>query len=123
MNPRLSSALRIAVIGLILFGLLAVFGIRAAHPKSGLKSALGSASSSVAIYHKTSAVSKGSKIIVTTGQGSSDPALALVNNIEGDDLDIQIGTNLMRVSVSKNLQGKLVAVIPFIGYVAGVLRL
>lgn len=121
MNSRISNSLRVLLIGLIIIALLAVIGVRAAHPKSGLKSALGNASSAIALYQKTKSVTKGSKVIVTTGQMQSDPALALVNNVEGDNLDIQVGTNLMRLSIKKDLQGKLIAVLPFLGYLANLL--
>lgn len=121
MNSRISNSLRVLLIGLIIIALLAVIGVRAAHPKSGLKSALGNASSAIALYQKTKSVTKGSKVIVTTGRMQSDLALALVNNVQGDNLDIQVGTNLMRVSVKKDLHGKLIAVLPFLGYLANLL--
>jgi len=123
MNQRISNLLRVLVVTILVIGLLTVAGIRFTHPKSGLRSALGAASSSVAIYNHTKSVSKGDNVVVITGQDDADPALAVVNNIDGDNLDIQIGNSLQRVSVKSNLQGKLLLVVPFAGYIAGFLNL
>jgi Tfp pilus assembly protein PilX len=118
-KQRLSNLLRIVVIVALVFGLLSIAGLRVAHPKSGLRSALGAAETSIAVYHKTTKISKGERIVVDSGASNSDPALAVVNNVSGDDLDIQINSNLVRVSVKKDLHGKLIAVVPFVGYVLG----
>ena len=120
MKPKVSNLLRIVVISLIVFGLLSAVGLRVAHPKSGLRSALGSAETSIAIYHKTTNIAKGDRVVVNSGAEKSDPALAVVNNVNGDELDIQISSNLVRVSVKQNLHGKLIAVVPFLGYVLGI---
>jgi len=105
------------VILALVCGLLSIAGLRVAHPKSGLSSALGSAETSIAIYHSTSKITKGDKILVDSGAPKSDPALAVVNNVSEDNLDIQVNSNLVRVSVKKDLHGKLIAVVPFVGYV------
>jgi len=102
--------------------LLSAFGLRVSHPQSGLKSALGSASSSVAVYRHTSKVAKSDKIVVTTGIKDSDPALAIVINADKTSVDIQAGTTLQRVE-TKNVQGKLILVLPFVGLILNVVGL
>lgn len=102
----------------LLVVVLAFAGVRLIHPQTGLKSALGEARTSVAIYFKTSHVSKGDKVIVHTGLGSADPVLASVNMVKGDDVDLQVGTSLQRVSAKKNIQGRLIVILPFLGYIA-----
>lgn len=121
-EPTLKKALMISlkvVAGASLLVLiLALAGVRVTHPQTGLKSALGQAKTSIAIYYKTSDVSKGQKVIVHTGLGSADPVLASVFKIKGDDVDLQVGTSLQRVSAKDNIQGKLILVLPFLGYIA-----
>jgi precorrin-4 methylase len=102
----------------LLVVVLAFAGVRVIHPQTGLKSALGNADTSIAIYFKTSEISKGQKVIVHTGLGSADPVLASVNKVTGDDVDLQVGTSLQRVSAKKNIQGKLILILPFLGYIA-----
>ena len=104
------------------FGLLSLVGIRFEHPKSGLRSALGSADSSVAIYWHTKSVSKGAKVVVDTGMKDKDPALAIVSNVSGKDIDIQAGSQLQRIT-SEKVHGKLLAIIPFFGYVLKIIGL
>ena len=118
MKQKVSNVLRIMVFLLLIVGAISLTGLRIAHPHSGLQSALGPAKSSLVIYKKAAVVSVHGKVIVNTGDKKSDPALAIVNNVKGDDLDIQAGSNLVRVSIKKDLYGRLVIVIPFIGYIA-----
>ena len=54
------------VFALILLAILFALGLRVDHPKSGLKNALGSASSSIAVYWHHSKISPGEKIVVLT---------------------------------------------------------
>ena len=118
----MSKVFRPFVLIVIICVLCSLLGFRISHPQSGLKSALGSASSSLAFYHHTSKVSKGDKIVVTTGQKDKDPALALVMAADGAVVDIQAGSVLQRVN-SKDVQGNLILVIPFVGYIFNVVGL
>jgi hypothetical protein len=117
-----SKILRYLIIAFLIIGLLSLIGIRFEHPKSGLKSALGSADSSIAIYWNTKTVSKGAKIVVNLGIKSKDPALAIVSNVSGKDIDVQAGSQLQRVTPEK-VKGKLLAILPFFGYLFKVIGL
>ena len=118
----LSKILRPLILAVLVFGILFAFGLRIDHPKSGLKSALGSANSSLVIYWHGSDVKKGDKIVVSTGKKDQDPALAIVVNAAKGFTDIQAGSVLARVPV-KNVHGSLLAIVPFIGAILSVVGL
>jgi len=106
------------VFALILLAILFALGLRVDHPKSGLKNALGSASSSIAVYWHHSKISPGEKIVVLTDKPAQDPVLAIVNNVNTDSIDIQTEVGLQRVPI-KNVRGSLVMVFPFLGSLIG----
>jgi len=117
-----SRVLRPIILVLILLLILFGLGLRFEHPESGLKSALGTANSSIAVYwHGNSAV-KGDKLVVSTGKPGADPALVLVTSSSPGFVDIQLGRELQRISMNQ-VHGKLLAIIPFIGYIVNVIGL
>jgi hypothetical protein len=100
--------------------LLFVVGIRATHPKSGLDHALGSAQSSVAVYRVTDSFSMDDKVVVQlSGEGS---ALGIVRGVADGAYDIQVGSQLYRLN-NKDIRGKMLVIIPFIGSILGVIGL
>jgi len=110
-----SRVLRPVILVLIFFIILFGLGLRLGHPESGLKSALGPAKSSIAVYWKGNSVSKGNNVIVTTGKPGQDPTLAVVAGTTSGYVDIQSGRELQRIE-SNQVHGKLLAIIPFVGY-------
>ena len=106
------------VFGLILLIILFALGLRIDHPKSGLRNALGSASSSVAVYWHHSTVSAGERIVVVTDKPGLDPVLAIVNNVNTDYVDIQTDEGFQRIPIEK-VRGSLVMVFPFVGILLG----
>jgi hypothetical protein len=102
------------VFAAILLVILYALGLRIDHPKSGLKNALGTAESSVAVYWHKSEVSVGDKVVITTKTPGGSPQLALVNNVNTDSIDVQITGGFERVKM-ENVHGTLVLVFPFIG--------
>ena len=98
------------------------FGIRVAHPHSGLKNALGSANSGLVVYKKTHEFSVGNKILATTKDETSSPVLAIVRSIDKDGLEIQSGIATDKIDPAI-AYGKLIVMVPFIGTVAQVLGL
>lgn len=102
------------LIAILLLGLAFVLGLRVDHPHSGLKNALGSATSSLALYRDTTAFVKGDIVLVNTGDKKLDPALARVSNVSKDGVDIQSGAQIQRVQ-TVNVKGKLLVIIPFLG--------
>jgi hypothetical protein len=107
-----------AILGVILFAL----GLRIDHPKSGLRNALGSAESSVVVYWHQSKLSVGEKVIVILDKPALDPALAIINNINPDSIDVSTTGAFERVP-NENVKGTLVMVFPFIGSLLGVFGL
>ena len=102
------------VFAAILLVILYVLGLRIDHPKSGLKNALGTAESSLAVYWHKSEISVGDKVVITTKTPGKSPQIALVNNVNTDSIDVQILGGFERVKMEK-VHGTLVLVFPFIG--------
>jgi len=110
------------VAALLALALLFALGFRLGHPQDGLSNALGSAKSSLVIYHKTSSISVGTKVFSEADAPAKSPVLALVTAVNGDQVDLQVGTQLVRVKNSQ-ISGKLLAVVPFIGSIISVVGL
>ena len=106
------------ILAMVLFFL----GLRIDHPRSGLKNAVGSAQSSLAIYWHHSKVSVGEKVLVNTGIAANDPQLAIVNNVSAGFIDVQTDGGFAHIPM-KNVQGSLVVILPFLGKVLGVFGL
>ena len=104
---------RIGAVALVLIILFA-FGLRLGHPKDGLKNSLGSAQSGIVLYKKGADLSAGAKVMVKKDAPSKSPILAFVVKANGENVDIQSGTNVETVK-SSQIYGKLIAMIPFIG--------
>jgi hypothetical protein len=102
------------VFAAILLVILYVLGLRADHPKSGLKNALGTAESSIAVYWQKSEISVGDKVIITTKAPGKSPQIALVNNVNTDSIDVQIQGGFERVKL-EDVHGSLIMVLPFLG--------
>lgn len=102
------------VFAAILLVILYVLGLRVDHPKSGLKNALGTAESSIAVYWHKSEISVGDKVIITTKAPGKSPQIALVNNVNTDSIDVQIQGGFERVNL-EDVHGSLVMVLPFLG--------
>jgi hypothetical protein len=112
---------RIAAILLVLVVLFAA-GLRLGHPQDGLKNALGSAQSGVVLYKTGADLKTGSKVMVTMDAPAASPIIAFVVKADGDKVDIQSGVEVVTVK-SSQIYGKLIAVIPFIGSILGVVGL
>jgi hypothetical protein len=97
-------------------------GLRIDHPHSGLKNALGSAKSSIALYRSTASFGTGDIVVVNTGDKNLDPSLARVSNVSKDGVDIQSGPQIQRVE-AQAVKGKLLVIIPFIGSLFSIIGL
>jgi hypothetical protein len=106
---------------LVLSFILFLFGFRLAHPQAGLSNALGSAQSSLAIVKKADAYKSGDKIVAQPQVGKS-PVLGIIASAEGGSLELILENSVARTTPDK-VSGKLVAVIPFIGYLFTVVGL
>ena len=112
----LSIALVVIVAGFVL-------GFRVGHPHSGLRSALGSAESSIALYKHIGEPMIGTKVVVAVpGEPKNSPALGLVKTVSQGTVEVQFG-NRVEVITIKEIQGKLIAVVPFFGSLVGLLGL
>ena len=110
---------KLGIVALVLAVFFAL-GFRVGHPDNGLKSALGSAKSSLAIYKTVGQAEIGSKVLVDAkdvGLG-----LGIAKSASGGNVDVDLGYTFVRVS-QKDVQGKLIAVIPFFGTLFGIVGL
>lgn len=109
----------IAVVALLVATLF-IAGIRVAHPQLGLQSSLGSAKTTLVIYKSANAVAKDSKVVVKTNDGQTGTGIARV--VTNEHIDVNLNTKFERIP-SKDIKGKLILVIPFIGVILGVIGL
>ena len=116
-----TSRTRILVLLLVLVALFAA-GLRLGHPQDGLKNALGSAQSSIVLYRSSVDLKTGAKVMVNMKEPAASPIIAFVVKANGDSVDIQSGAEVVAVK-SDQIYGTLIAVIPFIGSVLGVVGL
>ena len=104
----------IAVVGVL--AILGILGIRVGHPNSGLSTALGSASSSVVIYKVNKDLAIGDKIFGASEDPTLSPVLGEVADKGEGYFSVQHGKFLERMT-TENTRGKMIAVVPFIGYI------
>ena len=120
MLTRIKKPLIIALVVVVAFLAL---GFRLGHPQSGLKSALGSAKSSLAIYRSVGQPSIGNKILVNLpGAEVDSPALGIVRSAQGGKVEVLLDNKVQVVS-EKDVVGKLVLVVPFFGALVGLVGL
>ena len=112
---------RIAILLIVLVAFFAA-GLRLGHPQDGLKNALGSAQSSIVLYKNSVDLKTGSKVMVNMAAPAASPIIAFVVKADGAKVDIQSGAEVITVK-STQIYGTLIAVIPFIGSILGVVGL
>ena len=106
---------------LVLSFILFLFGFRLAHPQAGLSNALGSAQSSITLVKKADTYKSGDKVVAEAQVGKS-PVLGIIASAEGGSLELILENSVARTTPEK-VSGKLVAVIPFVGYLLSVVGL
>jgi hypothetical protein len=104
----------------VVLGIFFGAGFRIAHPVSGLSSSLGNAKSSLAVYKSDGQTTVGSRIVLDIeGVGT---AIGIVRATAGGNADVDLGASLVRIP-EEDVSGKLYAVIPFLGSIAGIIGL
>jgi hypothetical protein len=116
------TARRNLTLTLIVLVVLYAFGFRIDHPKGGLSNALGSASSSLAIYKHGNIVKIGDKVVSRSEVKGASPAIGVVMGQNKNFYDVQNGIVLEAVT-KKDMRGNLIAVIPFLGAILNVVGL
>ena len=100
----------------VYFILTGPLGFGIAHPESGLKSAAGSATSSVAIMRTGNIATAGDTVIANSPIAGQSPVLAIVASVSKDGYALNSDTGLLNVKKA-DVHGRLVLVVPFIGIV------
>lgn len=114
-----SKTFLIAAVALVL---LYVLGFRIEHPHSGFKTAVGSASSSIVVTQKADAYSVGQKVVATSQSKELSPILGQITSVAGTTYAVTNGTFLESVE-GNNINGKMIVVIPFFGYILNLIGL
>jgi hypothetical protein len=117
-----NSMIKKGAAAIAIFALLFIFGIRVDHPKSGLRSALGGATTSIAVYRETTNIKVGDKVLADLNIPGKSPTLAFVRSISGENIDLQSDAEMERVQ-SDAIRGHLLAIIPFVGTILGAIGL
>jgi hypothetical protein len=117
-----SSAKKISIGVIAVLVILFALGFRVGHPQDGLKNALGSAQSGLVVYKNKPNFTVGSKVLVKLDAPAKSPLLAFVMGNKADTVEIQAGTSVQSVK-STQVYGTLIAVIPFLGTLFGVIGL
>ena len=105
---------RRATLTILIVVLLYAFGLRIDHPNGGLSSALGPANFSVVIYKHGGIFKVGDKIVSRSEVKGGSPAVGIVMHVGKGYYDVQNGKVLEQV-FNKDVRGRLLAVIPFVG--------
>lgn len=109
----------LAIAAILAIVLYFFFGFRINHPYDGLQSAMGSAKSSLAVYHKSDSFGIGDKVTfeVTVGE-ETRMYIGKVITKEGGGIGID-ANHWMGVVKPEQIHGKLFVVVPFFGTVLG----
>ena len=100
----------------VYFILTGPLGFWVAHPESGLKSAAGSATSSLAIMRTGHNATVGDTVIANSSIAGKSPVLAIVASVSEDGYTLNTDAGLLVVEKA-DVHGRLVLVVPFIGIV------
>jgi len=112
--------MRAIIVLAVVAGIFMVTGLRIAHPQDGLKSSLGAAKTTLVIYKKSQDVVQGAKVVVTLNEGGK--GLAIVNAVNSDSVDVNLESKFERIP-KEEIGGNLLAVLPFLGVIFGVIGL
>lgn len=105
---------RTVAVLLVLVVVFMMLGLRIAHPKSGLNSAVGSAKSTLVVYKKVDSVTVGQRLLVNTGDRNMDPVVTIARTVSDGTVDVQTDRMLVQVPNSE-VKGRIVALFPFLG--------
>lgn len=114
----IKSWLRITVLVVAVALLMSVLGFRVHHPQSGLRSAVGSAESSIVLVRQVDKFSAGDRVLVDIGDSNLSPATSIIRSVNDGSIDVQAGDLLLTVEPEK-IKGRILALIPFLGSLIG----
>lgn len=109
-------AITLAIL-LILVGLVGPGKFRVAHPQSGVASSLGSAVNSLIIIRAGSSAKVGEAVIADFSDPIKSPVLAVVNAVENDNYLLATNSEQFQ-STREKIHGKVLFVIPYLGFFA-----
>jgi len=111
----LGIGLVVVLVGALMFSI----GFRVGHPNSGLRSAVGSAESSIVLYRQTEKLSAGDRVLVDIGDPLLSPATSIIQSIAENSVVVQAGGITVTVEEDK-VKGKILALVPFVGSILSI---
>jgi hypothetical protein len=102
-----------ALLGIVL--LLTVFGFHINHPRSGLSNAIGSASSNLVIDKKQKTYNLNDRVLVSIKGAQPSPWFGQIKGVTLDNYLVQTEKALITIP-KENISGKMVVLVPFLGY-------
>ena len=111
-------ATRVIRVGLIIgavFLLLNIFNVQVIHPKSGLGSAIGSASSTIDLVKKQKSYEINDRVIVKIKGMQPSPWLGRIKAVTRDSYIVDSNKSLITIP-KENISGKMLVLLPFLGY-------
>lgn len=102
---------------LIFAGLVGPGQLRMAHPQSGVASSLGSAVNSLIILKQGSSAKVGEAVIADISDPKSSPVLAVINAVDRDNYLLATNSEQFQ-SLGEKIHGKVLFVIPYLGFFA-----
>jgi hypothetical protein len=108
----------VAAVVLIVGLLGGPLGLRVVHPQSGASTAIGSASSSLVFTRPLGHAKVGQNVIANLHSTKKNPVIAVISAVGDKQMLLAIDGGYAQVNRS-DIAGKVTAVLPFLGYVAG----
>ena len=109
----MSERVKPIALGLSFVLLFTLLGFRVGHPRSGLKSAAGSAVTSLVIYRHQSKFNMGDRVVITFPKKEQSPAVGVVKSVSDREAIVQTDNISLNVPLT-SIRGKLYGVLPFI---------
>lgn len=113
----LKTSILLLILSSLLYLAIVPFGLRIIHPQSGAKTALGNSNTSLVVVKKEESYAIGSKVISKISIPNLSPSMAVVSAAGSGNYLLSTNKGYFQV-VKKDIKGKVLVVLPFLGYIA-----
>jgi len=108
----------VVILGLVVGVAGGPLNLRIVHPRSGVGTSLGSASSSIVVVHKSKTYKAGEKVVAGIVDTKRSPILGAIQVIDQGQVLVTTGP-LYYSSETQKISGKVILVLPFFGWIVG----
>ena len=99
--------------------LLEFFGLRIAHPMTGIKTSTGAANSSIFVLKRETKLEIGQNVIANLPNSSKNPSLRVISAIEGNKVLLADSSGYVQVD-RNDVSGRVIMLFPYIGKIANI---